>query len=262
MSRARRVWRVNRRACAFYPSTTLRAVPLPIFDGEELTQKEMGAGVATGPHCLGGLTRTRRCGPGRRAVSGEPSKLALRRLPGSPPRPKPRTVRREARPEGPAGCRRNLPPSGNSVRLRFRSALSGGSGLAPFRVPNGGGSVEPPFPRSRAGSRGKPPRRLGSGWTGNRPSPIGPSSCRASAEAAASAWPWLAPGCRCRGGFVSRPALHVPIPKDLPAPAVAGEAAVRFRPAVSVHPCKLSSIPIRRKRNPLVDNKDNGDRMT
>ncbi|MEA3017458.1 MAG: hypothetical protein QOI38_2180 [Sphingomonadales bacterium] len=221
----------------------------------------MGAGVATGPHCLGGLPRTRRCGPARRAVSGAPSKLALRRLPGSPPRPKPRTVRRVARPEGPAGCRRNLPPSGNSVRLRFRSALSGGWRLAPFASRTAAAPSSRPSLAPAPAPGGNRPRRLGSGWTGNRPSPIGPSSCRASAEAAASAWPWLAPGCRCRGGFVSRPALHVPIPKDLPAPAVAGEAAVRFRPAVSVHPCKLSPIAIRRKRNPAVDNKDNGDRM-
>jgi hypothetical protein len=126
-----------------------------------------------------------------------------------------RAPRRGRSPERFAARRDPKAPPGAAGTCRLRAIASACASALPYREARGLRLSRPErrrlrraaLPRSRSGSRGKPARRPGFGWTGNRPSPSGPSSCRASAEAAASAWPWLAPGCRCRGGFVSRPRL-------------------------------------------------------
>jgi len=189
----------------------------------------MGAGVAAGPRCLGRASPHPKVGIRPPSGFGRAVEaLTLRRLPGSLPRPKPRTVRRGARPEGPAGAAETRRLEGNSVGLRFRSALPGGSRLAPLASRPAAAPSSRPAPRfSRRFPGGT--GLVGSGLAGSGGGVAALAfPRRASAEAAASAWPWLAPGCRCRGGFVSRPALRVPAPKDLPAPAVAGEASGPF----------------------------------
>jgi hypothetical protein len=188
----------------------------------------MGAGVATGPHCLGGLPRASKGAdpPAERFRARRRSRSSLvSRAPRQGAGPW--RFASERGPKVPPGAERTRRLSGNSVGLRFRSA--GPKGLGSRRKPfDGGGSFEPPFPRLADGLRGRPPRRLGSGWRGSGVAAFA-SSCRASAEAAAFTKPWLSPSCRCRGGFVSRPRLARAAPKGLPLRLWLKRHPIRFR---------------------------------
>jgi hypothetical protein len=169
----------------------------------------MGAGVAASPHCLEAFNSRLAALMSALERFGPPSEQAPaapwlpdqeRKAPGGSPVADPKT-RRET-------FRRSPPVP--AIASACASAL-----------PAGSGTLTRPFPRRRLRraalplasgrvSRGKPSLPLGIGLTSEKPLPVPPRSCRASAEVPRPHRPWLAPGCRCRGGFVSRPALHVP----------------------------------------------------
>lgn len=221
----------------------------------------MGAGVAASPHCLeafnsapcGAHVRPRAVRALRRSEAPAAPRLPAQEheAPGGSPVADPRT-RRGDRPKVAAR-------SGNSVRLRFRSAGRVRNACAP--IPEAAAPSSRPALAADPVSGGN--RHMGSGLAGARvrPLPVPPSFQPGFCRGAASAWPWLAPGCRCRGGFVSRPRLARSIPRDFPLRLWLGSWSVRFRPGRSGHARKLTAIPIRRKAELPVENKDNGDRI-
>jgi hypothetical protein len=186
----------------------------------------MGAGVSTGPHCLGGLNRAPKV--------ADPPTERFRASSDPPPLP-----------EGTCACAL-APP------VRKRASARAGSSFRKAAAP----SSRPPSPRRRFPGETDPSARV---WLEKLRRCRLRVSRRASAEAAAFTKPWLSPSCRCRGGFVSRPRLARSAPKGFPLRLWLGR-----RPSVSVraasgHTRKLTGFPIRGKARGPVDYEDNGD---
>jgi hypothetical protein len=163
--------------------------------------------------------------------SGKPPAPRRRLLPRLPDQdPKVLAVRRWPIPKDRPGNPNSSATVGPASRLAppFRPC-GDRDACASFTL--GGGSSEPPFPRLRNRRPKTPAARVRIGWTRDRPLPSAPSSCRASAEAAALRAPGLSPSCRLSRRLRQPPSPCTVRPERLSAPAVAGKASVRFRPA-------------------------------
>ena len=190
----------------------------------------MGAGVATGPHCLD------RASPCPKARTRPPSGFGRGVGAETPPPPglpdRARTPWRFAAERGP-----KVPPdgerirrlAGNSVRLRIRSAVP--EGLGSRRKSSEGATA--PSSRPSLAFRDDLPgggRRFGSGLAGEASDvAVRCVPCRASAEAAASRVArafTLATALAAASSAAL--ALHASVPRDFDAPAVAGKASAPF----------------------------------
>jgi hypothetical protein len=230
----------------------------------------MGAGVATSPRfprvsrprVPGGTGFMSALGRFRAALRKAEAPCSRPRLPRQSPKALP--VRRSgASPKGFCPSRphriRHRPgewtPERPSCRVRDRRSPPSPSAAA---------RKEPPFPR---------PRRLAPG--GSRPVRvrIGRTFDTAVSVRVSIVPPGFCRGCRARLGrgfhlaaavaAVSSAALalHDPLPKARPAPAMPWNLPSVSGPAVPGHTRKLSRFPSRGKSRVPVDNEDNGDGM-
>jgi len=196
--------------------------------------KEMGAGVATGPHCLG------RFSPASRRTRGSARRVSDRRWSRSSavfraPRQGARPWRfaAERGPKVPPGDLRIRRLSGNSVRLRIRSAVPEGLGSR-RKSPEGAAapSSRPSLASATTSGETAASARVWLVRLRTLPSDASPAGLLPRLPRCAP--PGLSPSCRSRGGFVSRPRLARSVANDLHAPAVAGKASVPFPDRASV----------------------------